>query len=96
MGRMPAPIDRDSPVAIYRQIATRIRDDIAAGAYAPGQRLPGVTELMEDYGVARLTARKAMRVLADEGTVEVSPGKGYYVASDYQAPLCSSRTQCHG
>lgn len=92
MGRMP-DIDRDASTAIYRQVAGAIRQRIEAGEWQPGQRLPGVIELMSDYGVARLTARKAMRLLVDEGTAEMSPGKGYYVAADYQAPLCSSRTR---
>jgi DNA-binding GntR family transcriptional regulator len=34
---------------------------------------------MQRYEVARLTARKAVRVLADEGLVEVVPGRGAYV-----------------
>jgi DNA-binding GntR family transcriptional regulator len=36
---------------------------------------------MQRFEVARLTARKAVRVLADEGLVEVSPGRGVYVAT---------------
>lgn len=80
MARMAAPIDRDSPVAIYRQAADDVRRRIEAGEWQPGQRVSGVADLMTEYGIARLTMRKAMRVLADEGVVEVSTGKGYYVA----------------
>jgi DNA-binding GntR family transcriptional regulator len=39
---------------------------------------------MQEHGVARLTARKAVRVLADEGLVEVVPGRGVYVAERRQ------------
>jgi DNA-binding GntR family transcriptional regulator len=35
---------------------------------------------MQRFEVARLTARKAVRVLAGEGLVEVVPGRGAYVA----------------
>jgi DNA-binding GntR family transcriptional regulator len=35
---------------------------------------------VQRFEVARLTARKAVRVLADEGLVEVVPGRGVYVA----------------
>ena len=34
---------------------------------------------MQEHGVARLTARKAVRVLANEGLVEVVQGRGAYV-----------------
>jgi GntR family transcriptional regulator len=35
---------------------------------------------MQEHGVARLTVRKAVRVLVDEGLVEVVTGRGAYVA----------------
>jgi GntR family transcriptional regulator len=49
-----------------------------AGEYAPGQRLPSITDLMQTFGVAHLTANKALRLLADDGLAELSPGRGYY------------------
>lgn len=53
---------------------------IGRGDYAPGRPIPSETRLMQEHGVARLTARKAVRVLADEGLVEVVRGRGAYVA----------------
>ena len=38
------------------------------------------TQLMQEHEVARLTARKAVRVLVNEGLVEVVQGRGAYVA----------------
>jgi DNA-binding GntR family transcriptional regulator len=72
-------IDRDSPVAAYRQVAGFLRARIERGEYAPGQRLPSINDLVQTYGVARLTANKALRLLVTEGLAEISPGMGAYV-----------------
>lgn len=74
-----AMVDHGSPVAPYRQIAAILRSRIESGEYRPGQRLPSITTLMQEYGVAHLTANKALRLLASEGLAELSPGMGYYV-----------------
>lgn len=72
-------VDYDSPVPAYRQVAAVLRDRISSGQYQPGRRLPSVRGLVQEFGVAELTARKALRVLADEGLAQVSPGMGTYV-----------------
>jgi|GEM_PF-1232914 len=76
-----AMVDYDSPVAPYRQIAEVLRGRIKSGEYRPGQRLPSITTLMQEYGVAHLTANKALRLLAAEGHAELSPGMGFFVTS---------------
>ena len=73
-------VDPDGKVPLYLQVAAILRAAIEAGEYAPGRAIPSETALVQRYGVARLTARKAVRVLADEGLVEVVPGRGVYVA----------------
>jgi GntR family transcriptional regulator len=73
------PIDRDGKVPIYRQIADELRHGIDTGEYPAGRRLPSETELVSTYQVARLTARRAVRALAEEGLVEVIPGRGAFV-----------------
>jgi GntR family transcriptional regulator len=74
-----AMVDHGSPVAPYRQIAAILRAGITSGEYAPGQRLPSIADLMGEYGVAHLTANKALRLLVTEDVAELSPGRGYYV-----------------
>ena len=49
---------------------------------APGQRLPSVVTLMQEYGAAHLTAIMALRLLVTEALAEVSPGLGFYVRTD--------------
>jgi DNA-binding GntR family transcriptional regulator len=74
-------VDHGSAVAPYRQIAVILRTRIEHGEYAPGQRLPGIHDLMGEYGVAALTARKALGVLVADGLAELSPGRGFYVTT---------------
>jgi len=75
-------VDHGSAVAPYRQIAAILRGRIERGEYAPGQRLPGINDLMGEYGVAHLTANKALRLLVDEGLAVLSPGRGFYVRTE--------------
>ncbi len=72
-------IDYESAVPAYRQVAAVLRQRIADGTYQPGRRLPSITALVQEFGVAQLTARKALRVLVDEGLAEMTPGMGTFV-----------------
>jgi GntR family transcriptional regulator len=72
-------VDHEGKTPVYVQIADILRGRIERGEIAPGRPVPSETQLMQEYGVARLTARKAVRVLAGEGLVEVVQGRGAYV-----------------
>jgi len=72
-------VDRDSPTAVYRQVASVLIEMVRNGELSPGDRLPAVDDLVEAAGIAILTARKALRVVRDEGYATLSPGMGYYV-----------------
>lgn len=73
-------IDHDSPVYVWRQIADDLRSQIESGVLSAGSRLPSGPELGEIYGVARLTAIKAVNALREAGLVTVAPGKGTFVS----------------
>jgi DNA-binding GntR family transcriptional regulator len=79
-------IDRASSVPPYRQIAGQLRAAIISGELPPGTRIPGVEQISQQYGVARMTSRKALRVLREEGWSIVTVGLGYYVAPREQWP----------
>ena len=72
-------VDHDSNVPPYRQVAAILRERIGSGELGPHQRLPSIAGLVQEYGIARTTAAKALRVLVDEGLAEVVPGWGTYV-----------------
>jgi GntR family transcriptional regulator len=73
-------IDYTAASPPHRQIAAWLRARIEAGEFGPGQRLPTERDLMQQLGVAATTARRAMRVLAEEGLVVTTPGRGTHVA----------------
>lgn len=62
-----------------RVIADELRGTIEAGALVPGARLPSGRQLAEKYRVARNTADEAIRLLRDEGLVDIRHGSGAYV-----------------
>lgn len=72
-------INHDGPVYVYEQIAADIAADIRSGQLDAGSRLPSADDLADIYGVARLTARRAVRHLAEQGLVLIRPGRGTYV-----------------
>jgi GntR family transcriptional regulator len=72
-------IDRDGPTPVYLQLAAILRARIEAGDYPPGRALPSETTLMQEHGLARETVRKGVRVLRDEGLVQIVQGRGAYV-----------------
>ena len=76
-----AHLDRNSPIALHRQLAQQLRDAIAAGTYAQGDRIPTEPELMKRYGVSRITASQAVIQLVNEGLLVRRQGKGTYVTA---------------
>ncbi|WIV60009.1 GntR family transcriptional regulator [Amycolatopsis nalaikhensis] len=72
-------LDPDDPRPPFQQVAAVLKAAILTGAYQPGDRLPSYTELASQYGVAVMTAQKAVGVLRDEGLVVSRQGKGSFV-----------------
>jgi GntR family transcriptional regulator len=73
-------INPRSAVPPYRQIAAWLRSRIEASEFRPGEDpLPSEKDLVDLFGVARDTARRAVQVLRDEGLVETIPQRGTYV-----------------
>src|SRR5215813_12748490 len=71
--------DGATGVALWRQVADGIERGIASGTYAPGEKLPGETEIAEAYRVNRHTVRRALATLAERGLVRAERGSGTYV-----------------
>lgn len=67
-----APITRRS---LHDELVARLRDMIVEGELRPGARLPE-KELCTQFGVSRTPLREALKVLASEGLVEISPHRG--------------------
>jgi len=72
-------IERNTSVLIYVQIAEALAKRIASGDYRPGDRLPSEQELTGQFGVSRMTIRKAIGELLRQGLVIAQQGKGTFV-----------------
>lgn len=65
---------------IYLQLAEIMRDRIFSKRWTAGSKIPSEHEMMEVFGVARGTVRKALKSLVDEGLLVQVRGSGTYVA----------------
>ena len=76
-------VDRSSPIPAYYQIAVEIHQRIADGEWRAGDKIPPEVELAEAYQVSRMTMRKALGQLAEEGILDRRPGDGTFVKTGY-------------
>lgn len=73
-----------SSVPRYRQLKEKIIRQISSGELRPRDRVPSENDLVQEAGVSRMTANRALRELNDEGYVERVAGVGTFV-SDLKA-----------
>lgn len=83
-------------VIMYEQIYNHLEKAIRERTYRAGDRLPSEKELQEAYGVSRITAKKAMNLLAEAGYIERRPGRGSFVADRVEDVLGSCRPSSSG
>lgn len=75
-----AEIDHGAPLTPYRQLAEILRARVARGDWKPGRAIPSETQLVQEYGLARSTVRRALEVLSTDGVIFVVPQRGRYVS----------------
>lgn len=74
-----AQIDHEGPVTPYRQLAEILKARIARGDWAEGRPIASETRLVQEYGIARTTVRRAIAVLVEEQAVWTVQGRGTFV-----------------
>lgn len=67
--------------ALWTAIAATLTDEIGAGRYRPGDKLPTEAELSRRFGVNRHTVRRALAALEDAGLTHARQGAGVFVAA---------------
>lgn len=77
-------IDHDAPEPVYLQLAAVLVARIKRGDYPPRRAVPGVDRLVQEFGIARGTARKTLVFLAEKGIVQTVVGKGSFVIEPSQ------------
>ncbi|MES2793533.1 MAG: GntR family transcriptional regulator [Planctomycetota bacterium] len=91
---MEFEINTSAREPIYRQLASQIREGIARGQLAAGNRLPSVRELSKTLVVNPNTIARAYTDLEHEGVLHTRPGLGVFVAapgSDLTKPVRKKR-----
>jgi GntR family transcriptional regulator len=78
---MPAreTVDPQSATPVYVQVADILRARIESGKLLPDRPVPSESQLQQEFGVARGTARKAIALLREQGFVVTVKGRGSYV-----------------
>lgn len=66
--------------APYARVKHFLKQGLARGRWAPGERMPSEAELVERFAVSRMTVTRALKELQAEGLVERSQGLGTFAA----------------
>lgn len=70
-------------MAVYHDLADRLRERITSGEWELGTKLPSISELQDEYGIRSLnTVRAAQQRLAEEGLIETRQGVGAFVVGN--------------
>jgi GntR family transcriptional regulator len=73
------PASLELPAPRYHQVYVALRGWIADGTYPPGARLPAEPELCRAFGVSRITLRRAVGELVEQGVLVRRQGSGTFV-----------------
>ncbi|MDX6329896.1 MAG: GntR family transcriptional regulator, N-acetylglucosamine utilization regulator [Streptomycetaceae bacterium] len=77
----PATMPSEYPEPLWVRAKGILQARIAGGELRPGARLPPERELCQLLGISRVTLRKALSALVDEGVLRATHGRGWYVTT---------------
>lgn len=88
-----AAVSARAGVPLHRQLFLVLHDEIERGVLAPGDALPTEQALCEQFGISRITVRRALADLAEQGYIQRKHGVGSFVRegvpADRSAPVRS-------
>ncbi len=73
-------LDKSQPIPLYFQVKENLLEKIQNGYYEVGDLIPSESELQESYKVSRITIRRAIQELVQEGHLFTQQGKGTFVS----------------
>ena len=73
---------------LYRHLA----EGIAAGDWKPGEKLPTEMQLADQFGVSRITSKRALNLLAEQGLAVRKRGLGTFVSQALQSGRAAAST----
>ena len=62
-------LQTNGPLTLYYQVEQRLRERIFSGQYKPGSSLPSENSLTSEFGVSRITIRRALNHLEEDGLI---------------------------
>ena len=83
----------DDRSPIYRQIADRIKAEVASGVLAADAQVMSTNQYASFYGINPATAQKAFQQLMDEGVLYKKRGLGMFVATGAREALLADKRQ---
>ncbi|MFT7054332.1 MAG: DNA-binding transcriptional MocR family regulator, partial [Psychromonas sp.] len=72
---------------LYDKVANVLRENIHAGLYVAGDKLPSIRELVAAHKVSISTVQQAYHQLEMEGLIDARPKSGYFVTYNTTAPV---------
>ncbi|HBH6732297.1 TPA: GntR family transcriptional regulator, partial [Enterococcus faecium] len=72
-------LDTNAQLPLYLQLKEILKNKINTGEYPENTKIPAESELIESYEVSRITVRKAVEELVEEGYLLKKQGKGTFV-----------------
>ncbi len=89
-------LDRSDPTVLHEQVAGAIRRAISDGEAGPGQRIPYARHLAAVLGVNRNTVLRALRLLRDEGLLDMRRGRAITVIGNpHTSSLITKTREAH-
>ena len=80
-------LDESDATPLYMQLSRKLTSAIEAGQWLAGEALPSERTLVETLGISRVTARRALQILDEEGTIRRNRGQGTFIAPRFSRPL---------
>lgn len=72
-------LNTETAQPLYLQLKNQLLENISAGIYSKGAKIPTENELAKNFSVSRITVRKALQELEREGLLVRHQGKGTFV-----------------
>ncbi|MDR1444262.1 MAG: GntR family transcriptional regulator [Treponema sp.] len=69
----------------YKHIYDFLHEEIESGKLLPGDKIPSEKELCEQFAVSRITSKRALELLTEQGYITRFPGRGSFVAKKQEA-----------
>jgi GntR family transcriptional regulator len=86
-------IDRTDPTPLHEQVAAAIRRAIQQGEAGPGDRVPQARDLAAVLGVNKNTVLRALRLLRDEGVLEMGRGRAIRITGTPERAALIDKTR---